>query len=405
MTTILDLLSPCTPLDTTAEVVIVGGGPVGLATAIQLKGRKVVVVEKYPTYQRTDITLRVDAASMAGLALVDQELKAKVNEWGAKRVPISEIEGTLEQKAHDLGVTILKGVSVDDPSKLQSQFPNARVFVGADGARSLMREHICDDRYQFNVTHQHIINVHYKIEPAKPKKTKLIVEAYQKYRRIKFANYIIAENRKELPDGNFAINLQIFIDQATYDCMTDATFKKPYYFETDMEKIPDTLKDILIRWWGTEEGTILQDEDSKNKLTVIKLSSYLAKKTHQQSINPNTGEETLTVIVGDALAAFPFFRAINNGFLHSTKLVKCIEEGFQKNSFSAPMQSYSNYAFRRGVTELIKALAKSFMLTLSHVWIRASNLVPWNTIKLSRKAKAEALQKGTLVWETLTEPG
>ena len=49
------------------EVVIVGGGPVGLWTGVQLKKRQpnavVIVYERYPEYQRNHV-LRLEYASM-----------------------------------------------------------------------------------------------------------------------------------------------------------------------------------------------------------------------------------------------------------------------------------------------------------------------------------------------------
>ena len=353
-----------------ADIVIVGGGPVGLATAIQLAcrggkltGRKIVVAEKNETYKRTDIRLSIKAESMAGLAKVDEELKQKVRKWSHGQVPISEIENTLLEKAQALGIVILKPEKIV-PANLQEDFPKAKVFVGADGARSAMRSELLGGKLQFDNTHQHVINVQYKITDPnhKPHHGKLdaSVQRVETYRRLKLTECLIIENRRLLDDGDFAVNLQIFIDEETYNNMRGATYGDPYYFDTDLDKVPDRLREILIKWWGSEASQIIQDPEKKNKMTAVKLGSFLSKIVYKVN-----DDGTVTAVVGDAAAAFPFFRAINNGLLNSTKLAKSIEEGFKTGSFAKPLKSYQKFAYRRAYRERITALVKSFFISLA----------------------------------------
>ena len=205
--------------DATAKVVFTGGGPTALATACVLAkgGIPVVVLERNLNYLRTDINLRVDAASMVGLASIDDEMKAKVKEWSARRIPISELEETLEAKANELGVRIIKGVTAD-PTQLQAQFPNARVFVGADGSRSKTREAMSGKEFKFNTTHQYVINVQYKIQLDEPLIIGCVSDALETYRRLKLANYFVAEHRTLVGENDDCYNVRLQIPGGQQKC-------------------------------------------------------------------------------------------------------------------------------------------------------------------------------------------
>ena len=93
------------------DVVFVGGGPVGLWTAIQTKlltNKNILIIEKYLEYKRADIRLNIDSSSFAGVP--DYEpLKALIQKWGGRVVPIKEMEEALTKCAHDfLGIKFLK---------------------------------------------------------------------------------------------------------------------------------------------------------------------------------------------------------------------------------------------------------------------------------------------------------
>lgn len=405
------------PCDYTSEVVVVGGGPIGLWTAIQmhaLTGRKITVIEKYEDYQRADIRLNLNPASMKGIPN-DEGLKKIVKEWKQKKVvPIKEMEDSLVERANELGINILRGYQAN-PKLLPEQFPAAKVFIGADGARSTIRKEIFGDQFKFKSSLQYLAQVQYVIhkkplENENEGKIQLIKDSAETYSMQKFAEHYIIQTVKPQEDGSAKVTLQIFIDKATYEKMSDATFKNPYYFEKDLSKIPPSLSDILIKWWGAREELheeIISPEGNKlNKMTVIDLGSYAAKDFVKLD-----EEGRLWAIVGDAAAAFPFFRAINNGMLLGTRLAKCVAKAFEKmeknnKSFSANFKGYSWYATIRVYSERLRAFIKNIFIVLSSFWIKVSNKVPWQSVRFNKAEKKRFYKKGKEIWTRLsgTEP-
>ncbi|MBA2728664.1 MAG: hypothetical protein H0U49_10890, partial [Parachlamydiaceae bacterium] len=400
------------PIDTKTEIVIVGGGPVGLWTAIQMRVRtnkKITIVEKYNEYQRADIRLSISARSLGGIP-EDPGLMALVKEWGNKTVPIKTMEEALAKRANELGIKVLSGQAAN-PKLLPSQFPAAKLFVGADGARSITRQHISGEDYKFNTILQNLVQVHYIIDPNLDERDDCveIMKVYSdSYRTQKFAGHLITEAISRQADGKLKVTLQIFVDKSIYDQMQNASFKNPYYFETHLNIIPEALREILIKWWGAREGHsdqyILQSFAQKNKITVIALGSYAAK-----NIVKCDEQGKMWALVGDAAAAFPFFRAINNGFLLGTELARRTAQAFksEKTSLNGRLNAsffnkYSSYATWRVYIERILASVKDFFITCSKIGVQISAVVPWQINKFSERDKHNFYERGVAIWTRLS---
>lgn len=145
------------------DVVIIGGGPVGLWTAIQVRLRSpdavVLVLEKYAQYQRKHV-LRINRDSLKGVPQDDTLAELCRNIAGVIRT--SDLEERLLQVAtcHDVHVKIETAASVES---VIETYPTAKVIIGADGARSLVRDAICegrgDETLSVNDTLQNVVDL------------------------------------------------------------------------------------------------------------------------------------------------------------------------------------------------------------------------------------------------------
>ena len=147
-----------------ADVVVVGAGPVGLWTAIQAKiqnnNLRITILDKYADYQRKQ-ALWVDPKSLLGVPDHEELKKICDNFKEKKLVPIQEMQEALAGCAKALGIKF-KTETFEDPSALKTEFPDAQVFIGADGAYSKVRETVFGNVKSLDRTVQRIVQVSYK---------------------------------------------------------------------------------------------------------------------------------------------------------------------------------------------------------------------------------------------------
>lgn len=147
-----------------ASAVVVGGGPVGLATAIEAKqsGFDVTIVEKREDYIRNQTFFLFDSSlellEKWGLSIPEMKV-IDIGEGGKiGLVQIKVLEKYLQKRASDLGIENVHGELVDiykeDKSiRVSTEGKETDLFydvlVGADGAYSVTREKLGIDCHHF----------------------------------------------------------------------------------------------------------------------------------------------------------------------------------------------------------------------------------------------------------------
>ncbi len=136
------------------SIVVIGGGPTGLATAIEarLKGAQVIVIEKRDSYERENTlflySVTLDLFDKWGVDVPHMQ-RLKLKEENRGFVLIKNLEEGLARRVDELGITRLQGEFKDFIAGEKAvliatgggEFSlHYDILVGADGAHSCVRE-------------------------------------------------------------------------------------------------------------------------------------------------------------------------------------------------------------------------------------------------------------------------
>ena len=179
------------------DVIFIGGGPVGLWTAIQLKiynpSAKILVFEKYATYQRSHVLLLSKSSFKNGLKKHAADKKGADGFFNMiskfeKVIRTNDLENRLIEfaKSLDIHIVIENIASVDS---LCTRFPSAKVIVGnaflpfsshksgSDGSHSLVQKEVFNGELQERESLQCIVDLKYEVY-GKGEKLDMVSEAY-----------------------------------------------------------------------------------------------------------------------------------------------------------------------------------------------------------------------------------
>lgn len=331
----------------TADVVIVGGGPVGCWTALEIKKRNpalhVQVYERYEEYQR-DHMLSIRSSSLtrhgkrAGDALEATLYKqiADAHSSAAAPADLAELPAVTHIRTLDFE-RILKdqcaqrGVNftyerIESPEDAMARHPECRLFVAADGARSAMRTALLGDD---GVARKDIL---YSVD------VKYTAQGQARYLRKPTYNtmdMLVVETVGRAQDGQSDVALRFLVDKQTYDSIPEATFKAPLSSKTvgPFEKQIDKFQKLR----AIDAGEI--KIPGSERITKISLSQYASKK-----FAVTVGDETRRAgwfFVGDAAMGLPFYRSINSGLAQGARLGAIIAGADRSPTFKAGLYNAS----------------------------------------------------------------
>lgn len=348
-----------------ADIVIVGAGPVGLWTAIQLKKRDpelaITMYEKYEEYQRSHV-LRLDYWSMILYAKqthdphekefykkITGESFSKIMTQFTKSIYIrtNELESALKNYAHQLGINIQYN-KVNSPKEIMELHPEAISFIAADGAKSQMRQMLLGEDSIEDIPLQHIVELKYQAH-GKAKPLNIFNEHFKTNKTIQnMAFEYIGKTKDDLTP----ITIRFFLDKEVYQQIPEATFKTPLTLEN--ENIPISLRNDILTYLKireNESGDKYQEESSK--LSKLILALYASKNFALEL------DGKAWFLAGDAAMGVPYFRALNSGLMLSSRLAQImtgkqfnIKDNIQKQIFfynvHRPMHIGTEFTIARG---------------------------------------------------------
>lgn len=381
-----------------ADIVIVGGGPVGLWTAIQIKKRRpgldVQVYERFEEYQRTHV-LRLQKSSMLfySKGKVDAHEEAFFKEVTGKRLSkrraaFQKASGLVMIRTHDLEKALknyagamgvkLAYEKVEDPESLMAKHPECKRFIAADGAHSRMRNALLGDDSLDEYPLQHVVEVKYQAEGRAGKLAKLT----DAYKTNKIMSSMAFEYVGREKDGTTPVTVRFFIDKKTYDALPQASFKDP--LTPDDPRLPAQLaKDIRTYMNARRVNAGEKYQEGSARLSKLTLSMYAAKKF---AVALDDGKAWF--FVGDAAMGVPYFRALNSGLIIGSQLALILTRDVPNR---LKVHSYNAMRPLDISWEFSAAQMKDSGIQAYDMFRRMSNGLPWEMFKWDKKDAAELL--------------
>lgn len=327
-----------------ADIVIVGGGPIGCWTALQARrhnpAAEIRIYERYAEYRRdhmvsiTPETMEtcfsgdgVNAQVRADIEAANENTQAEKKKKPPVLIPIKVLENILKNHcaAQGIGFTYAR---IETPQDAMDRHPECALFVAADGARSAMRAALLGPQDTEEKDLLYSVDVKYDVKGQ---------AAYTRAPTYDKIDMIVVETIGREHDEKSQVALRFLLDKATYDSIPDATFKDPlhmsgWYFEEPdgasggrpvtgfrpnrMGRFEDDIRKFQqIRRAYTHEDRI----DGSERITKVKLSQYASKKFAVMT-QADDKRRAGWFFVGDAAMGMPFYRSINAGFKLATRL-------------------------------------------------------------------------------------
>lgn len=308
------------------EIVIVGAGPVGLWTAIQIKKRQpdydIYMYEKHDQYQRSHV-LRLDHWSLLlygkqNRSEREEQFYQEITGKGINKIisqaaqslyiRTNDFESALKSFAKDLNIHIRKG-NIASPQDVMEKHPNCTIFLAADGAKSNIRNQLLGENCLEETPLQHIVEIKYQIH-GKAHKSNPLNEQFKTNKTLKNMAFEYVGKEK---DGITAITIRFFLDQETYNAIPQATFKNPLTLES--HGLPESLSNDLHKYIDIRKQAYgEQYQANSSKISKLTLALYAANSFAIKY------QHSSWFLVGDAAIGVPYFRALNSGMILGSRL-------------------------------------------------------------------------------------
>lgn len=313
------------------QTVIIGAGPVGLWTAIQLKKRNldnhITVYERYDTYQRSHV-LRLDHWSMI-LYNKNKNNEAEtqfINEVTGKSrknmqrqftkslyIKTNDFEQALKNYCKNLGINIVIQ-KINSIKEVENLHPDCSHFIASDGAHSILRTELLGQDNIDSKPLQYVVELKFHV-PHKTTKSKNLKDLLSLNIENQFMNF---EYVGKFKNNQTPLTSRFFLNKQLYEKLPEASFKQPLSFET-LDSIPELhdFRDNLHKYIAYRKEYYGDQIDIQQvKISKLVLSVYSAKKfaVHNEQTNK------CWFLTGDAAMGVPYFRALNSGMMLSSRL-------------------------------------------------------------------------------------
>ena len=263
---------------------------------------------------------------------------------------ISDLEERWKQEAIDAGVFILQE-NVTDCLALESTFSRAKIFIGADGSKSLVRNQIFGELKSIDYNFQYMIEVKFS---TKDKSAKCLEER-DMFKVQKILNHYASEFVK----SQQTVIVRFLVSREVYEKVPDCPFKQPLRLHEQWDQLcecPSLQHDVNVflnarkLTFPNEQYEMGSGLLTKTALGIYKSASVAVgpEKANDQDIdfwdvvsestfgNSFPREKNISscgkrrqgywFLIGDAAMGVPFYRSLNAGLEASSKLISTITD-------------------------------------------------------------------------------
>ncbi|WED43441.1 FAD-dependent oxidoreductase [Legionella cardiaca] len=370
-----------------ADVVIVGGGPIGLAHAWGLKKLNpdvnVVVFEKYEEYQRKHTLImqhqQLQKLMEATETMDDPDLLTLLKRLKKDpHIRTNELEQIFKTLAQNNGVEIITEEIKKETIQQQifDKHPDARLIIGADGTHSVVSSTLFPEGNQVKHEFDYVLQLRFEVNGEQKADSIDSIAFYQQMAR---QGLIANEYVGHFADGKTPITMQMMISKQAFAQLKTATSKNPItpfanipndgtdIPEQPLAHLPEDIKRFIYRYLAIRIGKGGEQIDK----STIRVSVNEAPATHAEQVIYKHGETHLS-LAGDAGLGLSYFKGLNAGLESSAEFLSmmkpAIKQKFADNAVTQQALEAYQVWFRQFVPKKIKEVADYSTYRIRSVW-------------------------------------
>jgi len=224
-------------------------------------------------------------------------------------VPTNKLQEDLRRAAESKGVIVRGSLEIKD----LAQVGDANIIIGCDGARSKVREQICEEGKQYKVNEliQRCIQI----------KFDLVGDLCQFKENLLHKDYVFETQVNTTRDGFTPVACFIPVSKELYDRAEHCVAGVPCQVEA-LNKVDPGLRKECEEYL---KNFCKIKKDSLSGKPLVKVSRVILDATSSATF-AKLRKEVPVLIVGDAAYGVPFNRALNEGIKCSISLASLVEE-------------------------------------------------------------------------------